>query len=236
MDSIKLAARCYHQGLLSKEAMAEVLRTRDRLIKEAINFRMLGAAAKKGAYRTGQGSAKKTDDATGFLGRIKQSLGKGSVEKPRKAPGPDGDEIKGLAWSQTVGNLVKLLGAGAALQGGAAGMQGLLRHRKDKELKGQIQDSYSKMMEMQPTLKEKDRSQVARHFGVLARYAPSLAADPMVAGSWVNNSVSMGIVDPQSIRQLSDTQTAIDRAHESRALVQPGQFGKGLALAQSAMG
>lgn len=222
MDSIKLAARCYNKGLLSKEAMIEVLKTRDRLIKEAISLRMgsryLGKGAKGGE---------------GFMGRLKSSLGMGGVERASKGAGGTPEPLE---WSQAVGNLVKLLGAGAALQGGAAGVGGIIKHRKDKELKGQIQESYGKMMKEYPKLQEKDRGKVSRHFGVLARYAPSLAADPMVAGSWVQSSVDMNFIDPDAIRRLSDTQTAIDRAHEDRALLKPGQFAKGMQVAQSAMG
>lgn len=225
MDSIKLAAACYNKGLLSKEATIEVLKTRDRLIKEAISLRMGSMFANK--------AAKGAEKGEGFLGRLKGSLGMGNVEKAgvgtKNAPEP-------MEWSQTIGNLVKLLGAGAALQGGAMGVGAIIKHRKDKDLQGQIESSYDKMMDVQPALKGVDPGMVSRHFGVLARYAPSLAADPMVAGSWVRHSVSQNYIEPTAIRMLSDTQTSIDRAHEERSLLKPGQFAKGLGIAQTAMG
>jgi hypothetical protein len=178
-------------------------------------------------------NAGKKAGGEGFMASMKKSLGMGGLEKAQKA---GKDPVQGLQWSQTIGNLVKLLGAGAALQGGAAGVQGILRHRKDKKIKGDIESSFGKMMTEHPKLQEMDRGKVSRNFSVLARYAPSLAADPLVAGSWVSSAVLTGHIDPSAIKQLSDTQTAIDRAHESRSLTQPGQFSKGISLAQGAMG
>lgn len=220
MDSIKLAAHCYTKGLLSKEAMDEVLCVRERLIKEAISANIGTSVA---------GGAKK---ATSFLGKMRKSLGLGSIEKTRGGTGAS----PGLEWSQTVGNLVKLLGAGAALQGGAAAVGGIIRHRQDNELKGQIKNSYTEMLKVHPKLQELNRSDVSRNFGVLARYAPSIAADPTVAGSWVANATMTGHVDPVSIKQLSETQNAIDRAHQERSLSKPGQFSKGIQLATQVMG
>jgi len=222
MDSVTLTARCYKEGLLSKEAAQEVLAVRERLIKEAI--------ARKVASRFGA-AGKAIGEGEGFLARLKGSLGMGGAVKKTKS----GDS-SALEWPHVVGNLVKLLGAGAALQAGSAGVHGLLVHRKDQQLKGQIEDSYGKMMKEYPKLQEMDKGKVTRHFGVLARYAPSLAADPMVAGSWVQSTAQMGYIDTDAIKRLSDTQTAIDRAHEERSLLQPGQFGKGMQIAQTAMG
>lgn len=225
MNSVQLTAKCFGKGLLSKEAALDVLEVRNKMIKEAISLRI-------GTSFAGKNTKKLTGGGDGFLGKLKSSLGMGGVE--RGLSGKSGHQP--LEWSQSVGNLVKLLGAGAALQGGALGVGAIVKHRKDKKLKGQIQQSYGEMMKEYPKLQEKDRGKVSRTFGVLARYAPSLAADPMVAGSWVQTAVEMSFIDPDNIRRLSDTQTAIDRAHEERSLMKPGSFGKGLQIAQSALG
>lgn len=220
MDSLRLAAKCYSKGLMSKEATAEVLAIRERLIKEAI------------ARKVSTGFFGKARRGTeGFMADLKQGLLSGGQTRMR-----EGKTDVGLGWGHAVGNLIKLLAGGAALGAGAAGVSGLAMHRKDKKLKGQIEQSFGKMIEEYPRLQEADRGKVSRHFGVLARYAPSLAADPMVAGSWVKQTVGMGHIDPDMIKRLSDTQTSIDRAHEERSVIKPGQFGKGIQLAQTAMG
>lgn len=238
MDSIKLASLCYTKGFLSKKAMEEVLCVRERLIKEAIAMRIanpvLISAKKLKNLRTKPSLyeiPEIPEESLGFLGKMKKSLGLGSIEKAHR-----GGDSSGLEWSQTIGNLVKLLGAGAALQAGAAGVGGIIRHSKDKKLEGQIKNSYTEMLKVHPKLQELNRSDVSRNFGVLARYAPSIAADPTVAGSWVVNATMSGHVDPMIIKQLSETQNSIDRAHQERSLTQPGQFSRGIQLAQQVMG
>jgi hypothetical protein len=153
---------------------------------------------------------------------------------------PKGKEVQQLTWPQVTGNLIRLLAGGAVLGGGltagSSAVSGLVKHRKDKSLKSDIETAYPKMLEEYPKLQEMDRGKVSRHFGVLARYAPSLAADPMVAGSWVQSTTQMGYIDTDAIKRLADTQSAIDRAHEDRGLMDSGQFGKGVQLAQTAMG
>jgi uncharacterized membrane protein YgcG len=87
-----------------------------------------------------------------------------------------------------------------------------------------------------PALANLDPQKVTRHFDVLARYAPSLASDPTVAGAWVKGTVQMGHIDATAVERLGATQALIDRHHEGRALFQPGHFHTGVALARAAMG
>jgi hypothetical protein len=228
MDSIKLAARCYNKGLISEDGFKDVLRVREHLIKQAI-ARSIASRWTGKARKAAKGS-----DGPGFISKLKESLlGGGSARIGKDKGGKD--VVSQMGWEHVVGNLVRHLGVGAALTGGAAGTLGLISHHKDKKLKKRIEESYGKMVKEYPKLQEMDSGKVSRHFGVLARYAPSLAADPLVAGSWVQSTAQMGYIDTDAIKRLSDTQTAIDRAHEGRSLIQPGQFGKGMALAATAM-
>ena len=223
MNSLKLAARCHQHGLLSKEAFADVLRVREQLIKEAISRQ----AATRFFGRGREGAAD-------FMAKLKKGLGFGGMAKAT-AKG----KIEPLSWPEVTGNLVRLLAGGAVIGGGltagSAAVSSLTKHRKDKSLQADIEKAYPKMLQEYPKLQEMDRGKVSRHFGVLARYAPSLAADPMVAGSWVQSTTQMGYIDTDAIKRLSDTQSAIDKASEGRPL-DTSHFGKGVALAQTAMG
>ena len=219
MDSVKLAARCYNKGLLGKEAFEDVPQIRERLIKQAIARKVTGVFVGRASGKSGA-----------FFGGMKKSLLGGGQAKVGKEC-----TVRQLHWNDAVGNLVKLLAAGAALQGGASAYSGLTMRRKDKAMKGRIKESYGKMLKEYPDLGDLDKGKVSRHFGVLARYAPSLAADPLVAGSWVKSTAGMGYIDPDAIKRLSDTQSSIDKTHEGRSLIRPGEFGKSIQLAQSAM-
>lgn len=198
MTSLELLAECQRQGYLSKEAAAEVLEIRERLIKRA----MRGAALKwlRGVRRTPPPPAK----APGFIEKMRhggQTLGS-------RQPTAD------VGWSDVAANLAKMMALAGMTAGATAGIGGLIRHSQDKKLKKEIESSYGKMFTEYPKLKEMDRGRVQRHFGVLARYAPSMAADPTVAGSWVQSTTQMGQVNTGDIKNLAETQRRIDEAHD----------------------
>lgn len=233
MNSLKLAARCYNKGFLSKEAFEDVLRVRERLIKEAVGRQIATrfAEAGRGAARNVGGFFKQLKGSLGFGGMTRTPAAGGAMHPKARGPGADAPS----SWADVVANLGKLLALGGAAGAASAGVTGIMQHRKQRDLKEQIQTSYGRMFKEYPALEEMDRQKVGRHFGVLARYAPSLAADPLVAGSWVKSTTQMDYIDPDAIRRLSDTQTAIDKAHEGRALFQPGQFRTGVDVAKAAL-
>lgn len=215
LSSIELATRCHQRGLLSKQAMDEVLVVRNKLIKEALAekaasvFKSLASAGGK---------------ARGFAHDLVSNLGfAGTAAKP-------------TPWGHASGQIIKMLALGGALAGGGAAVQGLMRHSRDKAIKRDIEGSYQEMFNETPGLANMDKDKIRRHFGVLATYAPSLAADPTVAGAWVRGTVQMGHVDASMVERLGATQAMIDRHHEGRALFQPGHFTSGVNLARSAIG
>jgi hypothetical protein len=140
------------------------------------------------------------------------------------------------AWKVGTKHIAKMLGLGAALAAGGAAAKGILNHSKDKRVRRDIETSYKQMFVETPGLKDMDQSKVTRHFGVLARYAPSLAADPTIAGAWVRGTVQMGHIDSSAVERLAATQAIIDRHHEGKALFQPGHFSAALGVAKSVLG
>jgi hypothetical protein len=207
LSSIELTARCHQRGLLSKEAMEDVLRVRNKLIKEAM--------------------AEKAANVFGDMGRATGRAAKSFVT---------GESSKPLGWSGAGKNLMQMLALGGALAAGGAGVTGLIRHSRDKRVRKDIEHSYKQMFNETPALNTLDKEKVGRHFDVLARYAPSLAGDPTVAGAWVHGTVRMGHIDADLVNKLSTTQAIIDRHHEGRALFQPGHFMANVNLARQAMG
>lgn len=225
MSSLKLTSECLRRGLLSKEAGAEVLRTRQKLIEQAMRKEAssLFRAIRGGASQAGKQETVKR----GLLSR----LGSGGF-----TPGK-GQEV---GWGDSVGNMGKMLGLAGLAGGAAAGGSALLQHSQNKKRDENISKSYTQMFEKTPELKEEDPETVKRQFGVLARYAPSLASDPVVAGSWVRQRTEMGagdMVDPKQIDQLTQIQRRIDESAEKRSPFNAlGNLTRPMGVAAKAMG
>lgn len=83
-----------------------------------------------------------------------------------------------------------------------------------------IQESYKQMFEESEDLKEwrEDpvRSRIIdRNFGILAEVAPSIAAMPAVAATWVRSTSIHPHIEHTQIGQLAEVQLKIDQMHES---------------------
>lgn len=238
-SSLQLIAACQQQGLLSKEAAADLLRQRDQLIKQAMkkhagnlfkSLRALKGVSSKGKESLTAASPK----GNSFLAKFRHAS--------RTPPKLDdlGKPITGgeTGWSDVAANLGKMMALAGMTAGATAGIGGLLRNSKDKKLKAEIDVSYKQMFREHPRLKdleEDDPGRVRRHFGVLARYAPSLAADPTVAGSWVSATAQLGQVGASDIKNLAETQARIDESREDRGPMKMAPLKMGEMAAKSMM-
>jgi hypothetical protein len=213
-SSLHLIAECQQRGLISKEAAAKILSDREQLLKQA----MRGAAKRLfGAMRGGKHPAHEAAEALPAVGkRMRDKMSIGGLT------GVGGKSESRAQWSDVAANLGKMMALAGLTAGATAGIGGVIRHSKDKKLRGEIDKSYNKMFVEHPGLKdieEHDPGRVRRHFGVLARYAPSLAADPTVAGTWVQATSQVGQINTGDIKNLAETQSRIDDAREDRGKI-----------------
>ena len=51
-----------------------------------------------------------------------------------------------------------------------------------------------------------EREKATKFFNMMARFAPVLASDPVIAGTWVKGTMDRDVVDPTSIKALIDAQ------------------------------
>jgi hypothetical protein len=237
-SSLQLIAACQRQGLISKEASADLLRQRDQIIKQAMkkhagNFfkslKALGGAAGKGGRELPTAAPKGNSFLAKFRHAGKTPLRESAEGVAQSPPG----------WGDVAANLGKMMALAGMTAGATAGIGGLLRNSKDKKLKREIDVSYKQMFKEHPRLKdleEDDPGRVRRHFGVLARYAPSLAADPTVAGSWVSATAQLGQVGASDIKNLAETQARIDDSRESRGPMAMAPLKAGEFAAKAMMG
>jgi len=225
-SSLQLIAECQRRGLITKEAAADLLRSREQIIKQAMRkqagglFDVLRKAKPVVAPKMGLMDKLKVGGMTG---------GKA---------GRDGAAASTAQWNDVAANLGKMMALAGLTAGASAGIGGIMRHSKDKKLRKEIDSSYGKMFDEHPGLKdieEEDPGRVRRHFGVLARYAPSLAADPTVAGTWVQSTAQVGQINHGDIKNLAETQSRIDDAREERGGIRLSPLGVA-DIARSAMG
>ncbi len=207
MNSIELTRELYKKGYLSKKAAVRTLRERDKLVKEAL-FRESYAFFKEAGLM---------DFFRKFTVGGKTPIGKGTQ----------------TGWSDVGGNLTKILALAGLTSASAAGISAVSQYRRDKKLKGEVAQSYAAMKKEYPRIKEMDQEKVRNHFGVLARYAPSLAANPTVAGAFVTTHVQRNLIDPAMIRTLAQTKETIDQVRDKHT--SGFGFGNATSLAQSAM-
>jgi hypothetical protein len=227
MNSLQLTIICHQRGLLSKEAMVEVLRTREQLINQALRKEAASIFSRMGRAIN---PANPKGAVGGFFGKFKQGRLTG---KSGKAP------VGGSGWSDALSNIGKLTALAGMTAGAGAGIHAVARHSKDKKLRGMVQQSYDQMFTGDPDLaqlREQHPDKVRQSFGILAQYAPSLAANPVVAGTFVKTQARAGHIGAHDmVRQLAETQAMIDKHHESISPLK-GKWQEGMGLATKAIG
>ena len=222
-SSLELTKDLHDRGALSPAATTRVLEKRNALIKKALAvqtaelFKVAGFFGNV-AGKIFPGAAPKPGLIGGLLDKFKSGNLTPALEKSTGG---------GVGWGDVAANLIKLIGLAGLTAGATAGVGALIRHSKDKRLNNEIKDSYKQMFDEVPRLKDLDPHKVDNHFGVLVKYAPALAANPIVAGSFVESSASMNTIDINTIKALAETQHRID----DTASPTEGHFDRGVSLA-----
>jgi len=242
MTSLELVRELYRRGTLTKEAGVALLKKRESIIKQAMSrestllFRNLFSMSKEAGL--GEGFRSLMGKGKEVAQKAEGLSGPGFFSKLRIGGAtPAGGDKPMSHWGDVGANLLKMIGIATLSAGATAGVSSLLKAKTDRELRKDIEQSYSKMFTEYPRLNEIEEShpgKVRAHFGVLAKFAPSLAADPMVAGSFVQTAATQTVIDPATIKNLSETQRRIDEMQESHSPM-AAHFDRGITLARNAM-
>lgn len=187
MNSVEVTRYMYQKGYIGKEAALRILKHRNELVKKATI-----ACANEYFFEK--------EAAWPIPG-----FGKG--KKPEKAP-----EVKStkLNVKGTMKNVLPLLGLASLVALGTTAAKVGLGAIGNVRTKGQIDTSYSQMFKEFPELSE-DKRKATKYFNMMARFAPILATNPIVAGTWVKGTMDANVVAPQSIQQLMEAQTEWER-------------------------
>lgn len=138
---------------------------------------------------------------------------------------PVDDFLKEAGWLDTMRKAVgeaipgAVAAAGIAVMGTAASKGfGMVKERFTK-----VRD-YSNMLKANPMLRQQDAGSVQMVYNSLRKTAPSLAADPLIAGSFVRNTLELSPesgpgVPLQSAKLLAETQRNITQGKSSRGSI-----------------
>lgn len=128
---------------------------------------------------------------------------------------------KEAGWLDSVGKAFSALGKRVAEQvpgalasaGVTAAGVGALAGGKALYSRLTKQRDYQAMMSATPSLRKRPADQVQMMYNSLRNVAPTLAKDPLVAGSFIDNSMELSgdraMIAPQSAKLLADTQKSI---------------------------
>lgn len=135
---------------------------------------------------------------------------------------PVDDFLKTADWLGSFGRGLGRAATGAltaaAISGGAAGVSKGIDYMSQRF--GKARD-YKSMIQANPTLKKHDAGQVQMVYNSLRSQAPSMAKDPLIAGSFVRRTLEMSpesgpFIDPQTAKILAEAQNNISRARGNR--------------------
>lgn len=225
MDSLQLIGELEEKGVLTKQAghrlrLQRTTLIRNELVKEAGKLGRLLGDAKELLFHGGTRAKERVVDmANHRLGPAAYRLGKAE----REEGGALGMGTAGL-------NIMKLMALAGMASAASAGINAGIRHGRDKRLNSEIESSYGqlgaenpdlakRMSDADPAKAQAARDSARKHFEVLARFAPSLAANPTVAASILGETIMRGPggMDANRVKLMTDIQRSIDAIHKDRS-------------------
>lgn len=141
-----------------------------------------------------------------------------------------GDFGRAVKGKLTAGGLGEFMAPAIASAGVAAGGMAMkagydaIRERLTR------QRDYKTMLESNPQLRGMDAKQVNMVYSSLRRLSPTMAKDPLIAGSFVYKTISLApesglSIDPMTAKTIAETQKNIQQAKSSKTSVYEAMLG-----------
>lgn len=135
-------------------------------------------------------------------------IGGGATAKMRSATQPTRETIRdfrkqlGGRIPGAVKGPAKFLAAAAVAGGTIAGIHGLERAIGKMIDAGNYKKDYEGMLEFSPDLKKFDKEQVKARFDTLRKFNPEMSSDPLVASSWIKQTIEYPVVTPATLKDV----------------------------------
>ena len=102
-----------------------------------------------------------------------------------------------------IGASIKRLGARAGLVGGgialgAGALAGVAKAHDALTFK----KDYENMLDFAPEIKDYDEKAVKARFNTLRRFNPEMSSDPLVASSWIKQTIEYPVVTPATLKDV----------------------------------
>ena len=158
--------------------------------------------------------------------RALRSTGRTVKNLPGDLLASGGSIMKGKDLKSVARTAAQLGAVGLLLSGGAAAAQGLVGAIKDP-IKKRL--GRNRMYRENNWLRHEDKGTVDKYFSTLFRFAPTMAMDPLVSGSFMKKQLEfkdIGI-QPTDVSTLANIQKAVkDRSGDSiiRSAFSPGEI------------
>ena len=96
----------------------------------------------------------------------------------------------------------KFLAAAAVAGGAIAGIHGLEQAIGKMIDASNYKKDYEGMLEFSPEIKKYDKDQVKARFDTLRKFNPEMSSDPLVASSWIKQTIEYPVVTPATLKDV----------------------------------
>lgn len=224
LSSYELLVELEERGILTKEASARTSQVRLELIKEAQRgyIRNMLSKIKGGAddlWQSALGRSTKPPADKTFAQKVVSPRLHPAVPK-RAKKGQLPEEPPQGSWSNPLSNYIMALPLLGAAGAGVAGTNEAINALGRAAQRRQIEKSYRQIFDEEPALRDLPEENVREHFNLMARYAPTLASDPMVAASWVSQAKQRGDT-LREIQMLTGLEQDVRKARAGTEYIKP---------------
>lgn len=164
----------------------------------------------------GESTDNETEKTAGFLGNLWHGLKGGMTREPVTRAMP----ISG-SFGRALGEGLPLAVAGTLMAGGGQAIGKAYGAIKERFTKPR---DYAAMLEANPTLRKEPAKKVQMLYNSLRTMAPTMAKDPLIAGSFVRNTLELSpesgpAISPQTVKTLVESQRNIADAKGTGAMM-----------------
>lgn len=153
-------------------------------------------------------------------GLIKKAVERHAEELFKTAAGGSAGKVPSRGgrtlFTKSLQNLLPIAGLAGLAALGSAAAKFVATSAADTKLRMEVQKSYGKMFEQYPELKDY-KDEATQHFNIIAKFAPTLASNPFVAGTFVKGTMEHGHVGPDTVRSLIEAQRSWEDVRERRS-------------------
>lgn len=233
IESLKLLDDFVGAGVITKEAAEEIASEREAMIESAASDALHGEEKTASLVelmqqikgRVSPNPALRSVDPT-YLHSLQEAYKEGIRQGAKKVPASA--MSMGSPWRTAAALMALAIGA----RGAGAAVESFTDRARRKKLRQEVVLSRETMFDKNPELKE-NRELANEAFDVLERYAPSMAASPTVAGTFVRQTLNQGgyesvPVEPVQVKSLIESELSREKAHDIGA-PGSGELSKGVS-------